>query len=179
MSQTIHISSYVKSPVRVGGRDRAPALPWAFRISDPELYDSLRRSHDHDCRADRTFYQLEAIDSAYIKVGDLLLVENGQIIRADGVVRKGCALVDESAVTGDSTYVLRESGGRDRVMRDTLVVSGAIVVEATPRLGHALDWIAKSKSASNDRAGRPFVPSTAMPAREQMKTIAPRECAGK
>jgi E1-E2 ATPase len=179
MSQTIHITSYVKGPVRVGGRDRAPALPWAFRISDPDLYDSLRQSRDHDCHADRTFYQLEAIDPAYIKVGDLLLVENGQIICADGVVRKGCALVDESAVTGDSTYVLRESGGRDRVMRDTLVVSGAIVVEVAPRLGHALDWIAKSKSASNDRVGRPFVPTTVMPASEQVKTSGPRECAGK
>lgn len=179
MSHTIYISSYVKGPLRTGGRDRAPALPWAFRISDPDLCESLRRSTNENCRADRTFYQLEAIDPAQIKVGDMLLVENGNLVRADGVVRKGCALVDESAVTGDSTHVLRESGGNDRVMRDTVVVSGAIVVEVTPRLGHSLDWIANSDSATKARVGQQVAKNVAVPASERVEPNGSRECTGK
>jgi len=107
----------------------------------------LRASHDTGCRDDRTFYQLEAIDPAQITVGDLLLVESGQVIHADGIIRKGAALIDESTVTGDSTQVLRESCGRDRVMRDTMVVSGTIIVEVTPRLGHPLDWTTRRRES--------------------------------
>jgi len=45
------------------------------------------------------------------------------------------------AVTGQSGYALRESGGPATVMRDSLIVSGGILVEVTPRRGHPLDWI--------------------------------------
>lgn len=71
----------------------------------------------------------------------MILVEEGQYIYADGVILRGVATVDESAVTGRSMCVLREAGGVNEVMHDTLVVAGRILVEVKPRLGHPLDWI--------------------------------------
>jgi potassium-transporting ATPase ATP-binding subunit len=59
----------------------------------------------------------------------------------DGVILDGIAVVDESAVTGQSAPVVRHSGGVKEVMRHTRVVEGRIFVEVTPRRGHPLDWI--------------------------------------
>jgi K+-transporting ATPase ATPase B chain len=61
--------------------------------------------------------------------GDVVVLEAGDLIPADGVVIDGIATVDESAVTGESAPVIRESGGdRCTVTRGTKVLSGRIVV---------------------------------------------------
>ncbi len=62
--------------------------------------------------------------------GDVLAIEAGGVIPGDGTVIEGCALVDESAVTGESAPVLRESGSdRSAVTGGTRVVSARLVVE--------------------------------------------------
>jgi len=64
--------------------------------------------------------------------GDLVLVEPGDIIPSDGEVVEGVASVDESAITGESAPVIRESGGdRSAVTGGTRVLSGRIVVKIT------------------------------------------------
>jgi potassium-transporting ATPase ATP-binding subunit len=61
-----------------------------------------------------------------------VLVEAGEVIPADGIVIDGVALVDESAVTGESAPVLRESGSdRNAVVGGTTVLSHRIAVELT------------------------------------------------
>jgi potassium-transporting ATPase ATP-binding subunit len=64
--------------------------------------------------------------------GDVVVVEAGEVIPGDGTVIEGIASVDESAVTGESAPVIRESGGdRSAVTGGTRVLSDRIVVEIT------------------------------------------------
>jgi potassium-transporting ATPase ATP-binding subunit len=65
-----------------------------------------------------------------LRRGDVVVVEPGEVIPGDGTVVDGIASVDESAVTGESAPVIRESGGdRSAVTGGTQVLSGRIVVE--------------------------------------------------
>ena len=68
--------------------------------------------------------------------GDLVVVEAGELIPGDGTVIEGIASVDESAITGESAPVVRESGGdRSAVTGGTRVLSDRIVVEITQEPG--------------------------------------------
>ena len=70
--------------------------------------------------------------------GDVVVVEAGELIPGDGTVIEGIASVDESAVTGESAPVIRESGGdRSAVTGGTRVLSDRIVVEVTQEPGES------------------------------------------
>ncbi|MER5929061.1 potassium-transporting ATPase subunit KdpB [Streptomyces sp. NPDC002054] len=82
--------------------------------------------------------ETEAVTPAELQPFDFVLVEAGELIPADGDVVDGAAMVDESAVTGESAPVLRESGGdRSGVTGGTTVLSDRIVVRVTSRPGHS------------------------------------------
>ncbi len=85
-------------------------------------------------RADARDYQkIAALD---LKAGDLVLVEAGDMIPSDGDVIEGIASVDESAITGESAPVIRESGGdRSAVTGGTRVLSDWIKVKITAAQG--------------------------------------------
>jgi K+-transporting ATPase ATPase B chain len=71
-----------------------------------------------------------------LKVGDLVLVEAGDLVPSDGDVVEGVASVNESAITGESAPVIRESGGdRSAVTGGTQVVSDWLVVRITAASG--------------------------------------------
>ncbi|MBL8994417.1 MAG: potassium-transporting ATPase subunit KdpB [Spirochaetia bacterium] len=71
-----------------------------------------------------------------LKVGDRIVCEAGETIAADGEVVEGVASVDESAMTGESAPVIRESGGdRSAVTGGTRVLSDRIVVKVTAEQG--------------------------------------------
>src|SRR5580698_8069617 len=99
--------------------------------------DTLRRS-----RKETNAFVLQPdgttreIPSTQLHVGDLAVVEAGQVIPGDGDVTDGVAVVDESAVTGESAPVIRESGGdRCAVTGGTVVLSDRIVVRVTSNPG--------------------------------------------
>ncbi len=70
--------------------------------------------------------------------GDLVVCEAGDVIPADGDVIEGIASVDESAITGESAPVIRESGGdRCAVTGGTKVISDRIVIKITSEPGHS------------------------------------------
>ncbi len=70
--------------------------------------------------------------------GDVVVVLAGELIPGDGTVIEGIASVDESAITGESAPVIRESGGdRSAVTGGTRVLSDRIVVEITQEPGHS------------------------------------------
>jgi K+-transporting ATPase ATPase B chain len=78
----------------------------------------------------------DLVASTALHHNDLLLVEAGDIIAADGEVIEGIAAVDESAVTGESAPVIRESGGdRSAVTGGTRVLSDWLVIKVTARPG--------------------------------------------
>jgi potassium-transporting ATPase ATP-binding subunit len=70
-----------------------------------------------------------SVDASALRKGDVVVVEAGQIIPGDGEIVEGIASVDESAITGESAPVIRESGGdRSAVTGGTKVLSDRIVV---------------------------------------------------
>ncbi|HET6188235.1 MAG TPA: potassium-transporting ATPase subunit KdpB, partial [Trebonia sp.] len=86
--------------------------------------------------ADPASLREEAVPGTRLKVGDYVAVEAGQIIPGDGDVVEGVASVDESAITGESAPVIRESGGdRSAVTGGTRVLSDRIVVRITSKPG--------------------------------------------
>ncbi|WP_432510491.1 potassium-transporting ATPase subunit KdpB [Kineococcus sp. SYSU DK001] len=78
------------------------------------------------------------IPSSALRVGDLVVVEAGETVPGDGDVVDGVASVDESAITGESAPVIRESGGdRSAVTGGTTVLSDRIVVRISARPGES------------------------------------------
>ena len=79
----------------------------------------------------------EKVPAPELQKGDLVVCEAGDIIPADGDVIEGIASVDESAITGESAPVIRESGGdRSAVTGGTRVLSDRIVIRITMEKGH-------------------------------------------
>ena len=80
----------------------------------------------------------EQVPGSALLVGDTVVVEAGQVIPGDGDVIDGVATVDESAITGESAPVIRESGGdRSAVTGGTTVLSDRIVVRITTKPGES------------------------------------------
>jgi K+-transporting ATPase ATPase B chain len=78
----------------------------------------------------------EEVAAPLLRQGDIVVVEAGQVIPGDGDVVEGIASVDESAITGESAPVIRESGGdRSAVTGGTTVLSDRIVVAITQKPG--------------------------------------------
>ncbi len=99
--------------------------------------ESLRRA-----RKDTVAYRLnkdesvEPVPSSSLKMGDLVVVEAGQMIPGDGEIIKGVASVDESVITGESAPVIREAGSdRSGVTGGTTVLSDRVVVQITSGVG--------------------------------------------
>ncbi len=79
----------------------------------------------------------ENIVAAELKVGDIVVCETGDTIPGDGEVIEGIASVDESAITGESAPVIRESGGdRSAVTSGTQVLSDKIIIRITSEAGN-------------------------------------------
>ncbi|MCX3287670.1 potassium-transporting ATPase subunit KdpB [Streptomyces sp. NEAU-H22] len=95
--------------------------------------DTLRKART-DSVARRTDGTL--VPGTELRIGDLVVCEAGDVIPGDGDVVEGVASVDESAVTGESAPVIRESGGdRSAVTGGTKVLSDRIVIRITTRPG--------------------------------------------
>ena len=102
---------------------------------------SLRQSRT-DARAKRYLDpraadgRTEIVGSADLKVGDIVLVETGDLIPSDGEIVEGVASVNEAAITGESAPVIREAGGdRSAVTGGTSVLSDWIKVRITAAPG--------------------------------------------
>jgi len=101
--------------------------------------DALRRTRT-ETKAKRlqaaNSRNFELVDASALKAGDLVLVETGDLIPSDGEVIEGVASVDESAITGESAPVIRESGGdRSAVTGGTRVTSDWLRVRITAAQG--------------------------------------------
>jgi len=99
--------------------------------------DALRRSRGETiARRRRTDGALEDVPAQSLRTGDVVVVRAGEFIPGDGDVIEGVASVDESAITGESAPVIRESGGdRSAVTGGTKVLSDVIVVRISSNPG--------------------------------------------
>src|SRR5882757_1414255 len=101
--------------------------------------DALRRQRTETqakllTGSDRNY---KKVPGTNLKVGDIVLVEAGDIIPSDGEIVEGIASVNEAAITGESAPVIRESGGdRSAVTGGTQVLSDWIRVRITAASGH-------------------------------------------
>ncbi|GEP52466.1 potassium-transporting ATPase ATP-binding subunit [Flavobacterium noncentrifugens] len=101
--------------------------------------DSLRKTREETparkVLSDGTF---ENVSSSALKKGDIFICESGDLIATDGEIIEGLATIDESAITGESAPVIRESGGdKSSVTGGTKVLSDKIKVIVTSEPGES------------------------------------------
>ena len=101
--------------------------------------ESLRRTRRETiARRLNVAGEMKEVPSTHLKPGDTVVVAAGEIIPGDGEIIRGIASVDESAITGESAAVIRESGGdRSGVTGGTKVLSDEIVVRITAGAGES------------------------------------------
>jgi potassium-transporting ATPase ATP-binding subunit len=122
---TVLFANFAEAMAEGRGKARADA----FRATKTEarakaLLDPARRD----------LFEMQDVD--LLEVGDLILVEAGDIVPTDGEVIEGVASVDESAITGESAAVIRESGGdRSSLTGGTRLVSDWLIVRVTTKPG--------------------------------------------
>ncbi|MEU7321623.1 potassium-transporting ATPase subunit KdpB [Streptomyces griseoviridis] len=98
--------------------------------------ETLRRAKTDTVARRLTDGSEEPVPGTALRIGDLVVCEAGDVIPGDGDVVEGVASVDESAITGESAPVIRESGGdRSAVTGGTKVLSDRIVVCITTKPG--------------------------------------------
>ncbi len=99
--------------------------------------DSLRKSRTQTKARKLVHNKEEIVSAPDLKKGDTVICDAGDIIPADGDVIEGIASVDESAITGESAPVIRESGGdRCAVTGGTKVISDRITIKVTSEPGY-------------------------------------------
>jgi len=99
--------------------------------------DTLRKARaETQARLLKSDCSTETVPSSKLRTGDIVLVAAGEFIPGDGEVIEGVASVDESAITGESAPVIRESGGdRSAVTGGTRVLSDEIKIRITSNPG--------------------------------------------
>ncbi len=116
------------------GRGKAQAAS----LRETRTTTLAHRVADYDEKADAAAAnaQVAQVASADLRLGDVVIVTAGELIPGDGDIIWGIASVDESAITGESAPVVRESGGdRSAVTGGTRVLSDRIVVKITSKPG--------------------------------------------
>jgi hypothetical protein len=135
------------SPVAASAADPTDARSnWAFRVVNYRQAPAVDGSSPPQRRqlplaVEVSDLELEAISPARLQPGDLIVVEAGQTVFVDGTILAGTAVVDESAITGQSEPLVCSAESRARIMRDSCVVAGQILLRVSARRGHPLDWI--------------------------------------
>jgi potassium-transporting ATPase ATP-binding subunit len=122
---TVIFANFAEAVAEGRGRAHADALRQARTDTMAKrLYDPERRD---------LFSKVMASD---LEIGDLVLVEAGDLIPGDGEIFEGIASVNEAAITGESAPVIRESGGdRSAVTGGTTVISDWLIVKITAAQG--------------------------------------------
>ena len=115
---TVIFANFAEAMAEGRGKAQADTLRRARRDTQATKLTEARRDAAH-----------QIISAAALRKGDLILVEAGSMIPADGEVIEGVASVDESAITGESAPVIRESGGdRSSVTGGTRVLSDWLII---------------------------------------------------
>ena len=129
---TVLFANFAESVAEGRGKAQAETLRRTRQSTTAHRID--RYDADADPAAERA--TVSTMASSQLTLGDIVIVSAGELIPADGDIVAGIASVDESAITGESAPVVRESGGdRSAVTGGTRVLSDRIVVRVTSRPG--------------------------------------------
>ncbi|MCK6561615.1 potassium-transporting ATPase subunit KdpB [bacterium] len=124
---TVLFANFAEAMAEGRGKAQADSLRRARRDIKAKKLAEARREAD-----------FSLVSATALRKGDVVLVEAGEAIPADGEVVAGIASVDESAITGESAPVIRESGGdRSAVTGGTKVLSDWLIVRITANPGEA------------------------------------------
>lgn len=120
---TVLFANFAQAMAESRGKAHAASL----RKTKIEAY-ARQLNHGHEVR----------VASSDLKKGDVIICETGDIIPADGEIIEGISTVDESAITGESAPVIRESGGdRSAVTAGSKVLSDRIVIKVVSEPGNS------------------------------------------
>ncbi|MFH0810689.1 MAG: potassium-transporting ATPase subunit KdpB [Pseudomonadota bacterium] len=126
---TVLFANFAEALAEGRGKAQAEALR---RMRQKTQAKVLRADYALGCADKQARDQYLVVSSTHLHRGDLFLAEAGDLVPADGEVVEGIASVDESAVTGESAPVIRESGGdRSAVTGGTRVLSDWLIVRVS------------------------------------------------
>ncbi|MEF9975732.1 MAG: potassium-transporting ATPase subunit KdpB [Oscillospiraceae bacterium] len=124
---TVLFANFAEAIAEGRGKAQADSLRAAKKDVEAHIIPSIEKKED-----------VTQISSALLKKGNIVIVSAGEQIPADGEVIDGAASVDESAITGESAPVIRESGGdRSAVTGGTTVISDWLIVQVTCEPGES------------------------------------------
>lgn len=133
---TVLFANLAEAVAEGRGKAQADALRKTRTTTPAHLVRGYDEKGDPDARS--LSVAIIEVPSSDLKLGDVVVVEAGQLIPGDGDIISGIASVDESAITGESAPVIRESGGdRSAVTGGTRVLSDRIVVRITQKPGES------------------------------------------
>ncbi|MCL2725325.1 MAG: potassium-transporting ATPase subunit KdpB [Polyangiaceae bacterium] len=122
---TVYFANFAEAMAEGRGKAQADALRQAKKDIEAKKLESPSRASP-----------VHKIDSSELRKGDVVLVEAGDFVPCDGEIIEGVASINESAITGESAPVVRESGGdRSAVVAGTRVLSDWIIVRAAANPG--------------------------------------------
>jgi K+-transporting ATPase ATPase B chain len=131
---TLLFANFAEALAEARGKAQADALRKTRQDTPAFVYDG--NDPAAALRADPATFGRST--STLLREGDVVVVDAGQVIPADGEIVAGVASVDESAITGESAPVVREAGGdRSGVTGGTRVLSDRIVVKVTAAAGRS------------------------------------------
>ncbi|MCU4742611.1 potassium-transporting ATPase subunit KdpB [Halobacteria archaeon AArc-m2/3/4] len=133
LASTILFANYAEAYAELEGAAHADSL------RELQTETEAKRLRDSDVAVENVGADdYETVDGGALEEGDIVFVEEGDVIPRDGTVIDGSASVDESAITGESDPVIRRSGGdRTSVVGGTEVLSDRIKVEVTSAAGES------------------------------------------
>lgn len=131
---TVLFANMAEAVAEGRGKAQADALRKTRTTTPATIVDNYDEANDVDAQKAAT----HEVPSSDLKLGDIVIVKEGELIPGDGDIISGIASVDESAITGESAPVIRESGGdRSAVTGGTRVLSDRIVVRITQKPGES------------------------------------------
>ncbi|KAB8289207.1 potassium transporter KtrB [Bifidobacterium ramosum] len=138
---TVLFANLAEAVAEGRGKAQADALRKTRTTTPARIVKGYDAKNDPDVRGPERGEgpaYIEEIPSSDLKLGDVVVVSAGELIPGDGDIISGIASVDESAITGESAPVIRESGGdRSSVTGGTRVLSDRIVVRITQKPGES------------------------------------------
>ena len=136
---TVLFANFAEAMAEGRGKAQADSLKMARRELTAKKLGTVDSGIEHHAVRNRQFKRgdtVSVLSANQLKPGDVFLVEAGDFIPADGEIIEGVASVNESAITGESAPVIRESGGdRSAVTGGTKILSDWLIVRVTAGSG--------------------------------------------